>query len=142
MADVRKFRQQDMNQIIRIWLDASILAHSFISREYWESKATDMRNLYIPNSDTYVYENNGIAKGFIALHESTIAAVFVSPDSQQQGIGLELINKAKSLFSFLKLTVYKENTNGIRFYEKCGFRIVKEQIDDHTGHSELVMHFP
>lgn len=101
-----------------------------------------MRDLYIPNSETYVYEHNGIAKGFIALRDNTIAALFVSPDSQQRGIGLRLMDKAKSLFPCLNLTVYKENHDSIRFYEKCGFRIVEEQIDDHTGHPELVMLFP
>jgi len=128
-----------MEQVIKIWLEASVQAHHFIPREFWESKVTDMRALYIPNSDTYVYEDNGAVKGFISLHKNTIAAIFVSPDSQNKGIGTQLIAQAKNICSSLRLTVYKENSNGIRFYQKCGFTVDREQYDEHTGHPELLM---
>ncbi|WP_320170229.1 N-acetyltransferase [Maridesulfovibrio sp.] len=139
---IRKFNIQDMDMVLNIWLEASIQAHCFISRDFWESKVSDMRNIYIPNSETYVYEADGTVKGFIALHHNTVAALFVSPDSQRQGIGTQLLEEAKSMIPNLNLTVYKANSNGIRFYRKCGFRVAKEQIDEHTGHPELLMIFP
>jgi len=133
--------KSDIDQVINIWLEASIKAHDFVNGEFWESKVTDMRDIYIPSAENYVYEKEGIIKGFISLHKSTLAAIFVSPDSQSTGIGKCLMAKAKDVRGHLNLTVYKENHKSIEFYRKCGFKIEKEQIDEHTGHPELVMTF-
>lgn len=65
---IRTFQQQDEDSIIRIWLDASVIAHSFIPRSYWESKVSDMRNEYLPQSNTLVHEDihSGEITGFIS----------------------------------------------------------------------------
>ncbi|WP_430734852.1 GNAT family N-acetyltransferase [Halodesulfovibrio aestuarii] len=139
---IRNFQQSDMEQVITIWLEASIQAHDFVAREFWESKSIDMRETYIPSSETYVYEEDGIIKGFIALYNNTVAALFISPSHQRHGIGSQLIAKSKEIRSKLELTVYKENHNSTTFYKKCGFKIMHEQIDTHTGYPELFMVFP
>jgi len=65
----------------------------------------------------------------------------VVPGAQGEGIGSQLMDKAKEVRQSLTLTVYKENKNSIGFYERYGFKIVEEKIDEHTGHAELVMTF-
>ncbi len=137
----RNFQQSDIDQVIKIWLEASIKAHDFVKSEFWKSKVDDMREIYIPSGETYVYEEEGIIKGFFSLHNDTLAAIFVSPTYQGTGIGSKLIKKAKEIRDRLNLTVYKQNYKSFEFYKKCGFKIEKEQIDDHTGHLELVMTF-
>ena len=139
---IRKFQQTDMDHILAIWLEASIQAHSFVAREFWESKIDDMREIYLPTSETYVYEDAGIIKGFIALYKNTIAALFVSPSHQSLGIGKQLIAKSKEIRSELTLTVYKANHNSTNFYKQRGFKIMHEQIDTHTDCPELFMIFP
>lgn len=139
---IRQLQKNDMDQVIQIWLEGSIQAHDFISEDFWESKVDDMRQIYLPAAETYVYEDEGGIKGFISLYENTVAAIFVSPSSQGQGIGNKLIEKAKELRKTLRLTVYKANDRSITFYERCSFRCLSEQIDDHTGFPELVMVFP
>ncbi|MCK9276416.1 MAG: N-acetyltransferase [Syntrophales bacterium] len=138
---IRNFQQYDIDQVISIWLEASIKAHDFVDSEFWKSKVKDMREIYIPSGETYVYEKEGIIKGFVSLYDDTLAAIFVSLDSQGTGIGMQLMRKAKNVRNTLNLTVYKENTKSIEFYKKCGFKIEQEQIDKHTGHLELVMKF-
>ena len=138
---IRNFQQSDIDQVISIWLEASIKAHEFVDSEFWKSKVKDMREIYIPSGETYVYEEGGIIKGFVSLYNDTLGAIFVSPDSQGTGIGMQLMRKAKDVRDNLNLTVYKENTKSIEFYKKCGFIIKQEQIDKHTGHPELVMKF-
>ena len=130
-----------MGHVLDIWVDASVRAHGFIPKEFWELNRSQMRDTYLPASETYVYEQEGAVKGFLSLYDNTIAAIFVNPDCQGRGIGQQLMAKAKELRESLNLTVYKANTKSIEFYQKCGFSIVKEQVDDHTGHSELVMMF-
>lgn len=136
---VRAFKQSDMEAILKIWLTASYRAHDFIEREFWDSKVDDMRDIYLPGSESYVYERDGELCGFFSLAENCLAAIFVDPALQRQGIGKKLIAKAQSLREHLDLTVYKKNSASISFYETVGFERVKEQIDEATGQAELLM---
>jgi GNAT superfamily N-acetyltransferase/limonene-1,2-epoxide hydrolase len=138
---IKKFEPKETNDVLDIWLTASIQAHRFVDKEFWESKVDDMREIYIPSSETYVFQENNIVKGFFSLHGETLAAMFVSPEFQHQGIGRKMIEKAKTLRSRLNLTVYKENTKSTGFYKNCGFEIIEEKIDEHTGHTEFLMKF-
>jgi len=138
---IRAFESSDMDAVLDIWLRSSIEAHSFVGREFWESKIEDMRKTYIPASDTYVFIDSEIIKGFFSLYGDTLATMFVSPDFQGNGIRQRLMGKAKSLRNKLNLTVYKENPRSIDFYRKCGFVIIKERVDEHTGHVEILMEY-
>lgn len=137
----RKIEPEEIDDVLDVWINASIQAHSFIDKEFWRSKIDDMREIYIPNSDTYIFKENEIVKGFFCLHGGTLAAMFVSPEFQGNGIGRKMMEKAKSLRDRLELTVYKENPKSIEFYRKCGFQIIKEKIDAHTGHVEVLMNY-
>ena len=139
---IRNFQESDIDQVVNIWLEASIKAHDFVKSEFWKSKVKDMREIYIPSGETYVYDEEGMIKGFVSLFEDTLAAIFVSPNYQGTGIGKRLMTKSKEVRESLSLTVYKENRKSVEFYKKCGFKIKREQIDAHTGHPELLMVFP
>ena len=139
---IRRFEAADMDAVIQIWLDASIQAHDFIEPQYWRSKTGDMRDVYLPNADTYVYEAGGVVTAFLCLHENSLAALFVDPAAQGRGAGRALMGHAKALRDQLRLTVYKDNQRAVDFYRKHGFEAVSEQTDQHTGHTELVMEFP
>ena len=138
---IRACQQTDIDQVVSIWLDASIKAHNFIEKEFWESKVIDMREIYLPGSEIFVFEEDGMIKGFVALCGETLAAIFVSPNEQGKGIGKQLVDKSKEVSKNLNLTVYKENRDSIEFYKKCGFKVIKEQTDVHTGHVEILMAF-
>ena len=138
---IRPFTPFDMEQVLSIWFEASIKAHDFVAKEFWESKVSDMRKKYIPDSDTYIFLDNGIIKGFFSLYGNTLAAIFVSPDFQGKGIGRQLVDKAKSLRRKLNLTVYRENPQSVQFYSNCGFTIIKERVNEHTGHIEILMEY-
>jgi putative acetyltransferase len=136
---IRKFKESDMDQVLKIWLDASVKAHDFVERRFWESRLDDMRNIYLPAGENYVYEEDGQIKGFFALVDETLAAIFVDPVCQGRGIGTKLISKAKELRLALRLTVYCKNTKSVDFYKNCGFEIVEKQIDENTGEPEFLM---
>ena len=138
---IRASRLSDVDRILSIWLEASILAHYFIEKSFWEARVAGMRDMYLPTAETYIFENEGRIKGFVSLVGDTIAALFVSPNDQGTGIGTQLLNKAKTIRWSLDLTVYKENHKSIAFYKHFGFTIEREQIDEHTGHPEMVMTF-
>ena len=135
---IRKYREADIEHILDIWLSASIKAHSFAGSEYWQSKVSEMRDVYIPASETFVYEANEQIAGFYCLG-STLAAVFVLPSLQGQGIGSALMDDAKSRRACLQLSVYSQNAPSINFYKQHGFISLGEQIDEQTGEPEFIM---
>lgn len=140
---IRYFQQQDETTVIRIWLEASAIAHSFIPRSYWESKIPDMRNEYLPQSQTHVHEDEHTNEvtGFISLIDNYIAALFVSPGRQGQGIGQALMAYIKQQHPELELNVYAENTQALTFYKRQGFTITREQTDEQTGRQEFTMKY-
>lgn len=137
---IRRFQQSDMDRVLQIRLAASIQSHNFVPQALWESKVCDMRDIYLPASETYVYDAGGVVQGFVSLCGDTLAAIFVSFDAQGSGIFKQLMAYAKTIRTRLNLTVYKQNRKSVTFYAKCGFHIEK-QLDGQTGHSELVMTF-
>jgi putative acetyltransferase len=136
---IRRTNSNDIEAILEIWLSASIKAHNFIAHSFWESQLENMKNIYLPLSEVYVYENLTNILGFYALHDDTLAAIFVSPSHQGKGIGNKLIAHAEQQRESLLLNVYKDNEQSIKFYLKHGFECIGEQVDQNTGHKELKM---
>ena len=141
---IRAFKEEDTEAVIRIWLEASILSHSFIDKVYWEEKADAMRTLYLPLSEVVVDEDKdtGEVIAFIAFVEAYLAALFVAPAHQKKGVGSRLLALAKKMRDTLELSVYAENERAVAFYRKNGFRMTDKRIEEMTGHTELLMVFP
>lgn len=137
---IRDLENKDIDKIMNIWLKGTIKAHNFITKEYWESSYSDVMDVYIPMSETFVYEDKDDIKGFISIiNNEFIGALFVDIDYQGNGIGKYLINYAIDKYKKLNLAVYKENKKSVEFYINRGFEIIKEQINEDSGHSEYIM---
>lgn len=144
-------RPEDLPAVVEIWLDASILAHDFMPPAFWERKVADMRDIYLPAATVYLALIDQRIAGFYALQDNTLAAIFVAPDLQGKGIGKRLLdhaiahttarNKMLSREVPLTLAVYQSNLRSIAFYQNAGFTKIKEQLDPHTQHTELVMEY-
>ncbi|WP_379139746.1 GNAT family N-acetyltransferase [Paenibacillus sp. sgz500992] len=132
-------KQSDIDTLTDIWYRGSIQAHDFIDQEYWLSQKTEMRDKYIPMSDTYVIYNQSEIVGFVSMVEDYLAALFIDTSYQKNGYGKELINFMKIQKSKITLKVYKENTSATRFYEKNGFTIKETLLDENTNQEEYLM---
>lgn len=138
---VRDFKESDLDQVIQIWLKASVIAHDFIPSSYWQEKKDDMKNIYIPSSQTFVYEDGEMVVGFISMLDNYIAAIFVLPEYQGKGIGTRLIDHVKKLYPILTLGVYSKNIQSIEFYKKHGFVVENETVEENTGEMETSMRY-
>ncbi|MBW3695274.1 N-acetyltransferase [Vibrio sp. T187] len=136
---IRKMQDSELNTIVSLWYHASVQAHSFIDETFWRNQMTPMKELYLPNSETYVYEENGNILGFISYYQGFIPALFVSPTEQSQGIGGQLLAFLKAQHKQLKLTVYARNHGAQRFYFAQGFTESDRKPCEHTGHEEVLM---
>lgn len=137
---IRKFRGEDTIRVMTIWTKGNFKAHDFIEKDYWLLNFNRVKDEYLMKSETYVYIKNDEIKGFISvLDKGYIGAIFVSLDSQRQGIGRKLINYVKDKYDKLTLNVYEKNIDAILFYVALGFVNTKIQVDEDTGEKEYVM---
>ncbi|MCD8030183.1 MAG: N-acetyltransferase [Bacteroides sp.] len=138
---IRPFCQEDTERLVQIWLDASLLAHDFIPERYWKEKAEDMRTVYLPAAQVFVYEHprTGCPEGFIAMVEDYLAALFVTPSRQGEGIGSQLLESVRKDRREITLAVYTKNEASLRFYRKQGFVCQEERVDAATGEKEWLM---
>ena len=135
---IRELRKADIDIVANIWLDTNITAHYFISAQYWKSNFELVKELLL-QATVYVYEDNQEILGFIGLNDEYIEGIFVSDEMQSLGIGKALLSYAKDKRSKLFLNVYQKNTRAISFYQREGFEIQCNGIDEATGERDYAM---
>lgn len=135
---IRSLQKADINRIADIWLDTNLKAHSFISAQYWESNYELVKEM-LSQAEVYVYEDGQKIQGFIGLSDKYIEGIFVSEKMQSQGIGKLLLNYIKDRKDVLRLNVYQKNIRAIHFYQREGFEIQCEGLDEATGEKDYVM---
>lgn len=135
---IRALQKADINRVVDIWLDTNLKAHSFISAQYWESNYELVKEM-LSQAEVYVYEDDQKIQGFIGLSDKYIEGIFVSEKMQSQGIGKLLLNYIKDRKDVLRLNVYQKNIRAIHFYQREGFEIQCEGLDEATGEKDYVM---
>jgi len=136
---INRMKEKDIRDVIELWFETSLIAHSFIPAKHWEENRDLMKSKYLPNSETYIATVNKRILGFISLQETNLAALFIKPDHQRKGIGKDLLTHVKNIKSFLRLKVYSKNLKAIEFYQKNSFYMVAESTDSATGEKEYTM---
>ena len=137
---IRKFETQDLDAVMQIWLHGNLDAHVFIPASFWRGHFEIVRDM-LPQAELYVHENEATRQidGFIGLSESHIEGIFVCDRLQSQGIGKLLLDFVKESRTQLSLNVYQKNTRAIHFYQREGFEIQNEGLDEATGEKDYVM---
>lgn len=135
---IRKLQDADIDRVADIWLDANLKAHSFISPQYWKGNFETVKKM-LPQAEVYVYENDREIWGFIGLNGAYIEGIFVSSEMQSRGIGKRLLDFVKTKKTELRLNVYQKNMRAIRFYQREGFKILREGMDEATGEKDYEM---
>ena len=134
---IRPYRKEDIDQVIEIWYEASLIATPFKSEAQLSREREQIRSFWMPRAETWVYELDGVVVGFIALIGNEVGAIFVDPKFHGQGIGRALMDKARSIRDVLELDVFKDNLVGRKFYARYGFRQVDEHLHEETGFMQL-----
>ena len=135
---IRKLRKADINNVADIWLDTNIKAHYFIPAQYWKRNFDLVKELLL-QATVYVYEDKQEIQGFVGLSDEYIEGIFVSAEMQSQGIGKILLNYVKGKRNNLLLNVYQKNARAISFYQREGFEIQCNGIDEATGERDYAM---
>jgi putative acetyltransferase len=136
---IRRYRKTDLEEMVRIWYEASVTSHSFVPASFWALQKDAMKEKYLPLAENFIFEEEGQLAGFISLVGEKACALFVAPEMQGRGIGRSLLEYAKTLKGRLSLKVYRENERAFRFYEMCGFVAAGEEVDNYTGCMQILM---
>ena len=138
---LRQSRPEDMEEIVEIWLLASLQAHDFVDASCWWQAQEELRTRYLDHARIWVFEERRDLLGFMALVDDYLAALFVRPDRQGRGVGHALLQEARSRCAELHTRVFVENGPAVRFYRRHGFEIGGEVPDPLTGHLQYQMHY-
>ncbi|PWC19625.1 N-acetyltransferase [Brenneria corticis] len=137
---IRAYQPQDLNPLMSLWLESTTLAHPFISADYWRESAPLVRDIYLPRSQTWIYQDRERMAGFISVLEGRfIGALFVRRHYYGKNIGAALIQYAQRQFSLLSLEVYQRNGRACAFYRKHGFVVMAENFNRETRATTLIM---
>lgn len=137
--EIRRLTANDIEATVDLWYETSVVAHNFISADFWKENRGKMATVYLPNSETYLLMDDERVVGFISMVDNYLAAIFVRNDSQGKGGGSKLLNFIKENRSRIHLKVYKKNIQSVDFYKRQNFRIISEGCCDETGEIELEM---
>ena len=137
---IRKWESDNAGPLLSLWLESTTEAHPFISASYWEENEGMVRDVYLPAAETWVWEEDGMPRGFISVMQSQfVGALFVSTDFIGRGIGRALLHHVQQRFPYLSLEVYQKNVRAVNFYHAQGFRIEDSAWQDDTQHPTSIM---
>ena len=137
---IRKLQKVDINRVADIWLKTNLKAHFFIPEQYWISNYEFVKEM-LPQAEVYVYEDDKMIQGFIGINDEYIEGIFVSDEMQSRGIGKMLLDYIKDKKDRLQLKVYQKNVMAMSFYQREGFTIQSEEMDEFTREKEYVMNW-
>ena len=137
---IRRLLNRDVDEVAEIWLDTNLKAHHFIAPQYWKENFKAVKE-QLSQAEVYVWEDEHTKeiKGFVGLSDDYIAGIFVRSSAQSGGIGKILLDYSKSSREQLTLSVYQKNTRAVKFYQREGFHIQREGMDENTGEKEYEM---
>lgn len=143
ISEIRPYQPEDTDALIDIWRKANALAHPFLADDFVEYVAKAMREIFLPNAQTWVIVEHNQPLGFIALLEGEtgweIGGLFLAPDHHGKGLGQKMVNHAVDLHGSLSVEVFEQNTIGRQFYDRYGFTQTSEYLHEQSGQVTLRM---
>jgi putative acetyltransferase len=129
---ILKFEPKHTEAIVDIFYKASLLVHPFLNHDFLEQEKINIREIYLPNVKTWVFENEGIVIGFVSLLKNDVMAIFVDLQHHSLGYAKAMMDHAVDEAGDLEVVVFEENSIGRQFYERCGFKFMSKYIHEPT----------
>ena len=135
---------RDCGPVIDIFRRASELAHPFLDAAFLDQAVVDVRDVYLPKVETWVWCDDTSASpvAFISLIGTEVAALFALPDHHGRGIGRALMDHAVLQRGARSVVVFRENPIGRRFYAAYGFRETGAFVHEESGQPCLSLILP
>ena len=138
---IRQYQTSDLAAVLDSWEVATRLAHTFMTDEFIAQERKNVAEIYIPNTDTWVAEIDGVVEGFIALIGNEVGAIFLQPNWCGKGVCKALMDQAHALHGDLEVEVFKENTIGSAFNLRYGVELLEQKLHKPTLQQVLRLRF-
>jgi len=134
MLEFRHIEPTDFERVFDIWHSSVQATHDFLTDDDRADIATQVKDLYIPNTPLILGVRDGTIVGFMGMTDNHIDALFIDPDYMDQGIGKAFIQHARTIIKGpLSVDVNEQNEDAHRFYEKMGFTVTSRTDTDSDG---------
>jgi ribosomal protein S18 acetylase RimI-like enzyme len=121
--------ETESKTVAQLWHTTKKDAYSYLPLEQSRSLEEDYKffnEQLLARCEIWVAEDDREIVGFLAIQESYVDRLYVSPKRQRVGIGTALISRAMRLSpSGLELHTHQKNIAARSFYEKHGFVAVR-----------------
>lgn len=82
-----------------------------------------IKNEVLQELNVVVADDAGVVIGFCAFKEGSLDHLYIHPSYQRQGLGAQLLERAKHGNGLLRLWVFQKNHGARSFYEQHGFTL-------------------
>lgn len=130
---IRHLRSADIPQIKKIYAGSNEKNGLAVSSGHFSKDSLLYINETLHKCENTVFEENGRVLGIISVSSDFIEGLFVDPKHWKRGIGSALLKSVLEKKVSLRLQVYENNINAVRFYQKHGFTITGGGICRMTG---------
>lgn len=130
---IRKATRNDLSRVAEIFVFNNRINYFPIFEDekysFGELQVVSVIENYFVKPETlnnlFVYDENGIVKGFVCVRDAEIINLYVDPFFQSGGIGSRLIDFAVRGLGANGLWALQKNARAISFYEKHGFHVTE-----------------
>ena len=140
MASIRKAVQSDASRLAEIEVfDYRLHFYPLFKTDHYFFSELNVPILIQEYQDeperierTYVYEEDGVVKGFVRVNGKEIEKLFVETAFQGMGIGGALLEHVIQNTIANSLLVLEKNKGAVRLYERYGFHMTeqRQRVDD------------
>ena len=102
---IRDFQPNDLDQVMKIWLEGNLNAHPFVDRKYWINNFEMVRDA-LQQSEIIVIEDKSQIIGFVGMQNTYLAEIFVKNKFRRHGVESKLLNAIKRKYDSFALEVY------------------------------------
>lgn len=81
---IRKYQPQDLEHIMKIWLETNLAAHGFIPAEYWNEQYEAVKEA-LPQADILIYEEEGDSSWISGITGQLYRGTFCGKSISVQG---------------------------------------------------------
>lgn len=135
VAQIRRATASDAATLAEVYLASFKATYEFPLAHTDDEVRSWVRDILLPTTETWVAEDGGRTIGFIALGETSVEHLYLTPERTGEGIGSRLLALAqRQRPAGLSLWTFQTNTGARHFYERHGFRVA--QLTDGSGNEE------
>lgn len=130
---IRRLRDDEVDELIEVWLAATILGQDFLPEEHWRAEEPLVREELLPLAETWVVVEEGSLVAFVSLLGPTIGGLFTHPHHQGKGHGRALFDHVAARHDELFIEVFERNEKAMSIYRRWGFVDHERDTDPGSG---------